>query len=361
MFRYQRFEYIDALRGWAILGVLLVHVWIWVGANNPILNLVASKGANGVQLFYLISAYTLLLSYHRKKDEGSFRWGDYFVRRFFRIAPLFYVAMCLYGPMWHMVPRYWMPEGIEFWHILSTLTFTHGWHPMSVNAIVPGGWSMSVEVTFYLLFPLFCLTVTNLKRALIFTLMTLLAALALSHWAFEHYLDLVPERFSYVIHNFAYVYIPGAQICVFALGFVSYYLMQRQAFIIKKSYLLVAGFITLAIWLFWLPPELPAYFSFSLAFVLLLIGFSGVRHWLFVNPLITTIGKLSYSLYLVHFGVIFLLKTYLKDYFIFENKDITLLVVFTLVLLISMLISSVSYRFIEKPGIELGKFVSQKL
>ena len=123
-----RLEYIDALRGWAILAVILVHVWIWTGASSDLISRLSSKGAYGVQLFYLISAFTLLLSLNHQQGKNH-SWRDYFIRRFFRIAPLFYLAICLYGPMWQFVPRYWMPEGINGWHILASVTFMHGWQP----------------------------------------------------------------------------------------------------------------------------------------------------------------------------------------------------------------------------------------
>ncbi len=355
----QRYDYIDALRGWAILGVLLVHVWIWMGADNNFLTHLASKGAYGVQLFYLISAFTLLLSIQRHRLAGHVSWRDYFIRRFFRVAPLFYVAMLTYGPMWQFVPRYWMPEGIQFWHVLTSLSFTHGWHPKSVNAIVPGGWSMSVEMTFYLLFPLLCLWLTTLTRALIFLLISLLVGMAISELAYQYYLDEVPERFSYVIKNFAYTYIPTAQLCVFALGFVTFYLFKYDFFSqpskTKGIIITLIGILILIMFLYWVPPKIPEFFMFSIGFVVLLTGLKFYPMKLLVNPIINTIGKLSYSLYLTHFGVIFIFKTLLSQYFQTLNKDLALIIAFILVVLTSTLISAVSYRLIEQPGIRLAK------
>ena len=53
------YKYIDALRGWAILGVIIVH-----SSQNfelpSILSRLSAAGARGVQLFFVVSALTLL-------------------------------------------------------------------------------------------------------------------------------------------------------------------------------------------------------------------------------------------------------------------------------------------------------------
>lgn len=357
--RANRLEYIDALRGWAILAVILVHVWIWTGAESDLLNRLSARGAYGVQLFYLISAFTLLLSFNYHRQQESSSWRDYLIRRFFRVAPLFYVAICLYGPMWQFVPRYWMPDGINSWHLMASVTFLHGWHPLWVNSIVPGGWSMAVEMTFYCLFPFLCICITTLKRAFVFVLVSLFLGMIISDWAYQHYLPLVPERFAYIIKNFAYIYMPSAQLCVFALGFVLYFSINNkrlgQLIDTAGRYMVIAGGVLILILVYWKPAFLPEFFIFACVFMLLVIGFSATENRFLVNSMINRIGRMSYSLYLVHFGVIFLLKSFLSDLLIVENKNLSLVIAFVLVTAASLLLSMLSYQLIEKPGMALGK------
>lgn len=71
-----RLEFIEAARGYAIMLVLAVHA---VGYQ---------AGAMGVQLFYIISAYTLYRSL-MYRNEQHYLW--FYIRRFFRIAPLYYL------------------------------------------------------------------------------------------------------------------------------------------------------------------------------------------------------------------------------------------------------------------------------
>lgn len=50
-------------------------------------------------------------------------------------------------------------------HLLSIITFTNGWNPQWINSIVPGGWSVAVEMTFYLVVPFIFKAIDNIKKA----------------------------------------------------------------------------------------------------------------------------------------------------------------------------------------------------
>jgi peptidoglycan/LPS O-acetylase OafA/YrhL len=63
-----RFDYIDVLRGIAILGVIAVHTGQYGDMNVPLFfKTIIDQGARGVQLFYLASAFTLI----RKNDNNK--------------------------------------------------------------------------------------------------------------------------------------------------------------------------------------------------------------------------------------------------------------------------------------------------
>src|SRR5258708_29037807 len=96
-----RIDALDAGRGVAICGVILVHVSLWIPDLPHWLELVASMGQYGVQLFFVISAVTITLSL----DDDAKRFGGepvtiaqrFYIKRFFRIAPLYYVAILAYA------------------------------------------------------------------------------------------------------------------------------------------------------------------------------------------------------------------------------------------------------------------------
>ena len=85
----QRMHFLDGLRALAIAGVVLVHCRQMSFDVPPWLLYAAGYGAKGVQLFFVISGFTLTHIYHEKFP--GFR--DFIVRRVTRIVPMFYVGI----------------------------------------------------------------------------------------------------------------------------------------------------------------------------------------------------------------------------------------------------------------------------
>ncbi len=98
-FKSSQLDSIDALRGIAVLGVIVIHAANVPHVPNTIWNL-ALPGQRGVQLFFIVSAFTLFLSRERRPDEAH-PDRNFFLRRFFRLTPMFYLATvlaCLFAP-----------------------------------------------------------------------------------------------------------------------------------------------------------------------------------------------------------------------------------------------------------------------
>ena len=113
----QHYKYIDALRGLAFLLVLLVHTDQQVGEYTG--KILALSGKYGVQLFFVISSLTLFLSLNqRKKFERRFVL-NFFIRRLFRIAPLFWFGIIIYTLVNGTGPRYSAPDGINLWNFIK--------------------------------------------------------------------------------------------------------------------------------------------------------------------------------------------------------------------------------------------------
>src|SRR5262245_26473710 len=133
-----RYDYIDALRGYAILGVIAVHSGQSVANLPHTLKFVTEGSAKyGVQLFFVVSALALLLSWHKRSDGAA----RFYVRRLFRIAPMFWLAACVYLVIFGMAgsSSYWAHGGLTALGISATFLFLNGWSPDTMNALVPGG------------------------------------------------------------------------------------------------------------------------------------------------------------------------------------------------------------------------------
>ena len=65
----KKLNYIDAVRGVAVLMVLLVHTLTFLdrGGLNSIFRVIVEQGRMGVQLFYIASAFTLFYSLSQRE------------------------------------------------------------------------------------------------------------------------------------------------------------------------------------------------------------------------------------------------------------------------------------------------------
>ena len=94
-----KLQYVDAIRGLAIMAVLLVHCGQH-GTNHypaPITQAIVN-GQMGVQLFFVMSAFTLFLSYVNRQGRERFAIRNFFIRRVFRIAPMYWLGIAYYLP-----------------------------------------------------------------------------------------------------------------------------------------------------------------------------------------------------------------------------------------------------------------------
>ena len=96
---------------------------------------VALTGQRGVALFFIVSAFTLFLSYDNRKDERN-PTTNFFLRRLFRLAPMFYIAVFL---TFLFLPIYFGRRR----DVLLYLLFLNGFHPLAIGSSAAGGGATS--------------------------------------------------------------------------------------------------------------------------------------------------------------------------------------------------------------------------
>jgi peptidoglycan/LPS O-acetylase OafA/YrhL len=356
----RHYAFIDALRGIAILGVILVHASIAVPPSNADLRQLMAGGARGVQLFYIASALTLCLSWAARAPRERFPIRNFYLRRVFRIVPMFWLAIVAYLLIYGLEPRYYAPNGIEWYYVPLTALFLNGFHPETLTSVVPGGWSIVVEMTFYLVLPLLLMYVRSTASLISLVVFSILLERATGYMFRTFYLPMYPAEQQYLVDNFVFLNFFG-QFPVFAIGLLAYRLLRTDH--PWRTAVLASAPIAFVAWLGWralnghtLVSALTLHVQMGAAFAWLAIVLADHPTRLLVNPLTTWIGKRSYSMYLSHFAVLELFAVVGLSRAFGIGNSLSVLH-FIVVVVVTAGVSAVCHLLIEKPGIEAGRQV----
>jgi peptidoglycan/LPS O-acetylase OafA/YrhL len=356
----KKLDYIDALRGLAILGVIMVHTNLYGSFNLPnSIGHIIAQGARGVQLFFLVSAFTLFLSFKNRSMIEKSPIRNFFLRRFFRIAPMYYIGIAYYLCLDDLGLRYLLGDStnITIPIIISNFIFLHGFNPYWINSLVPGGWSIGVEMLFYAILPFVFSKVKNLNQAFNFFIFSTVAKLLLQLFFMKFQL-ISDDR---IWSRFLFLYFPN-QLPIFSLGILMYFIIIENESLsnISGKSILVFSSMLLAHLCSGIQFILPNHILFGIGLLLLGLALSKFRFIGFVNPIVIYIGKISFSMYLVHFAVLHWLKSLnFLDYL--GNGTLNYIARFSFVSILTIIVSSIFYKIIEVPFQEIGKRIIIRL
>jgi exopolysaccharide production protein ExoZ len=365
-------EFLDVMRGVAIIAVVVVHVVHSSnrfttnngGTTNEIFTKICSNGAWGVELFFLISGWLLASVYHVSGDRLGV---SYFYRRLARIFPLWtfflFLQVIRYLLNFNGTISYLLPQQVDnfdlFLIVASTLTFTLWFSANLWNSVIPGGWTIQVEVAHYLVFPLirnrsFNVVLVWLGFINIFTLL-IPRLLSLRILNFDGVLNAWLRLNFY--STFGYFLIG-----VFSHFFWGGYKKTRDVSQVFKN-LHLNIFILLFYFLTWL--SLPLAYSHhgqvgTLFFVLLYIFISLIIFKTFLlKKTFISFGRYSYFVYFFHFLVLEFLNDRLGNLYLNLNFAFSYIVSFLLYLCLVVILSYVfaipSEKYIERPFINWAR------
>ncbi|MDX1353646.1 MAG: acyltransferase [Thiomicrorhabdus sp.] len=161
------FPVVDFLKGLSVLMVILFHIFFavfflfkkqpeklqqFIDSIPPWLSFVLTFD-KAVDIFFMLSAFLLsyaLLKVYDKKQ--SIHIGRFYLHRFFRIYPLFLVALLLYGLA---DINKLLQDG---WYSLLFIENIYS------KGIIPVQWSLSIEMQFYLILPFLLLFLAKSTR-----------------------------------------------------------------------------------------------------------------------------------------------------------------------------------------------------
>jgi peptidoglycan/LPS O-acetylase OafA/YrhL len=355
----KKLDYVDSLRGLAILSVIMVHTFLY-GKLNPSGNIanILLSGSMGVQLFFLASAFTLYLSYKNRSTKEIFPVRNFFMRRFFRIAPMYYLGIGYYLFQNGFGARYWLGDEthITTSNIVSNFTFSHGFNPYWINSLVPGGWSIGVEMMFYVMLPFLFSKIKNINQAFIF----FVGSLILHVFLYELFIKFPLIKYERLWQEYLFFYFPS-QLPVFMLGIILYFIVIEKESVrnISGKWILLFSGLVLVHLASATKIILTNHVIFSIGFLILGYALSTFRFKFLVNPIINHIGKVSFSIYLVHFAIIYWLQRFnLLDYS--QNSLLNYMTRFLVVVVLSVIVSTLLYNVIEIPFQNLGKYIIER-
>ena len=283
-----RVVWVDLAKATAIIGVVIVHV-SQVIPLPKLMHLSASFGAMGVQLFFLLSAYCLCMTWKELPLTWCWWW-----RKYCRLAPWYFAGIVLYW-VYHALVQDGHVVNYTVLNIVTNALLINGLFPSAQNSIVPGGWSISCIALFVFIWPL----LRNLKTTTLFII---------------GIMSCVVNSIGYLVFDFSRFFAycsPLNQFIVFVLGIalfrwksrirtswavtmlISFFLFAVMAVVFGREYNILYRHILMAL------------SFFGLAVVLMRSKIAWPR-WILL------IGRYSYEIFILHFLVIWCIKRLIK-------------------------------------------------
>jgi len=297
----QHIVQLDGLRFFAVLMVMLAH-WVQYQWTNQIGSGIPFD--HGVTLFFVLSGFLItriLLSYRDEYIRLNLNKlqlvKHFYVRRFFRIFPIYYLLIITL-----FIFNYDNTRELFPWLISYTSNIYQSIYNLDVNRF-NHFWSLGVEEQFYLFWPLVLLFTKPSKNLKIIVFTIILAIVvrtylyfAIGHWMATRYFTLS---------------------CMHALGIgalLSYFLLYNKPLIDKLKrpvWIYVSGTVYVvflvaqkALGLEWYEQIFDEFvFAICAAFIILRAsdnGFRGITRKILENKFVVYSGKISYGLYVFH-------------------------------------------------------------
>jgi peptidoglycan/LPS O-acetylase OafA/YrhL len=301
-----------------------------------------------VILFFVISAFCLCLTMPDGPVTSSVAL-TFYIKRFFRIAPLFYVVMVMTLIRDVLVRDMGTTPG----ELLGHLTFTFNLVPGLQDSRVFAGWTIGVEMLFYLIFPALYAMLRGIPAKVLAYGVAGLSFTALL-WALSG-APIDHDRYALltVVH-----YLP-----VFLLGMVAFDVFnalhargagwRTGAILLAAGVLAFVGHVSGRL----MDPVLAPYFWQGASYTLVLLGLAFCPLGLVVNRATQFLGRISYSIYLLHGPVILIINrpVYPRIYALELPAAAEFALCLVVTLCVTLAVSSLAYRFVERPGIALGR------
>ncbi|MGV3697921.1 acyltransferase family protein [Flavobacterium sp.] len=348
------FKGLNELRAVAAFAVILHHIELFKFRdklpsliNTDLSYLVNHLGKNGVYLFFVLSGFLITyLLLAEKENKGGISLFKFYLRRIFRIWPLYYLiliisflvipALASNFDIFELIPNYFNKIATEHNYSGKSFLLYFMFLPnlaLYFNYVVVGctqTWSVGVEEQFYIFWPLLIILFNRKLVPLVFAAVLI----AMSSFAMFFTPDIIP--FEYM--------------AIGAIGGYSlfYYSEAITHFADSKTYLY---FILIGIILVLIAVPIVDEYLQSLLLAMMIIFFIiytvvSDSKVLFLSPVFSYLGTISYGIYMYHPFVMFLVFPFANKYFA-GSHILYNLFVYIFIFGLTILLSIVSYKFFE--------------
>ena len=296
----------------------------------------------GISYFFVLSGFVMIIAY--SKSGKSINPKTYFKNRFARVYPVYLIALLLsILMMWNCnIP---IPKDA----LIFNFTMLQSWFPSYPMLINRTGWTLSVEVLFYLSFPfLFNRVYSRYKLAtvavwiLLFWLISqmLSSYLQATKWNLTH----LP-----ITHNLLY-YFPLMHFNQFLIGnlFGILLLHSYERFSRNWDWLVI---VLLALTAALLKYQVPdgnyhnGFLAILFGFIILIISLNnGLISRINNHKLLVFLGEISFGIYILQIPIHEALYKITKPFYYTQPTNF-----FYVYLCVLVLISAISYQLIETP------------
>lgn len=331
---------IQVLRGIAVSGVILFHL---LPGYFP-------SGYLGVDVFFVISGFLLTPSIERiVSAEGKNRrelFQSFYLRRFFRLTPplvvtvvTFSIWMLFFGPLADQ--RYVFIQGLT--SLLNLANFEafrlsqgNYFHP-DPNALLHT-WSLSAEEQVFIILPITLLALSQIFRCKFKTSLLISLTLGLTLYSIVNFTELLSQLPLGLGSREFFYFSPFFRVSEFLIGsLLAVYLPKTNLPKYCKTILLVNLCVIMMI-----PKQSDLLLFWTLCLTAAIISDSktqGKRN--VINLATAKLGDASYSIYLIHLPVIYLVNHVQVN---LEGKE---WIVYLVSVLITIVLGGLSYLYIE--------------
>jgi peptidoglycan/LPS O-acetylase OafA/YrhL len=334
----ERGAYYPALDGIRALSVLLVMSF-HIHSGSALVRQI--PGWAGVDCFCVLSGFlitTLLI--REESSTGHIRLGAFYIRRFFRIVPVFFTALLLYVPV-----AYFGEHGAR-WELFKHsvplyLTFMQDF--VSHDAPLSASWTLGIEEKFYALWPLlgFVILKRNPRSR---------AAIAAILFSISASLFLIYEKTSLAAYFHARSYAALALGSLLACLLASESLGRYMKRMVTASTILPVAALMASFLLVGLDRKYVLLFDASVAWGIAQHALStNPVQVALKNPVMVWLGQRSYAMYLLHLLILNPLRAFAKPRNTFSELLILLLAYF-----LTAGLAHLMFLTVERPARQLG-------